>query len=294
MAVVVPVVTVTEAGTMTAELLLARLTMTPPLTAAAFSVTVQLSVPTPVIEPLLQLSALNTGTPVPVRLIKVEVPVVELLVKVKDPVSAPPAVGSNCTVSVAVEFGLIVSGKVAPEIVKPAPATVAALTVTAEDPVEERVRVWLAVEFTLTLPNVMLDALTPSVIEAALRVRAVAWDTPAALAPRVADCAVFTAVTLAVKLAELLPAATLVAAGTVTAALLLVRFTVRPPAGAAVFSVTAQLSDPAPVIDPLAQVTLVNLGTPLPCRPIRRRDPLVALLVRSSSPVSEPVAEGSN
>lgn len=140
----------------------------------------------------------------------------------------------------------------------------------------------------------MLAALTPRVIEAALSVRAVAWDTPPALASRVADCAVFTAETLAVKLAEVAPAATLVAAGTVTAALLLVRLILRPPAGAAEFSVTAQLSVPAPVIDPLAQVTLVNLGTPLPCRPIRRRDPLAALLVKSSSPVSDPVAEGSN
>jgi hypothetical protein len=140
----------------------------------------------------------------------------------------------------------------------------------------------------------MLPALTPSVIEAAFSVTAVAWDTPPALAPSVADCAVFTAVTVAVKLAEVPPAATLVLAGTVTAASLLVRFTVRPPAGAAEFSVTAQLSVPAPVIDPLAQVTLVNLGTPLPSRPIRLRVPLAALLVKSSSPVSDPVAEGSN
>jgi len=95
LAVVAPVATVTEAGTITAELLLARVTRTLPPTAVAFSVTVQLSVPTPVIDPLLQLSPLNTGTPVPVRLIKVEVPVVELLVNVNEPESAPAAVGSN-------------------------------------------------------------------------------------------------------------------------------------------------------------------------------------------------------
>jgi hypothetical protein len=140
----------------------------------------------------------------------------------------------------------------------------------------------------------MLDALTAILIEAALSVSAVAWDTPPALAPRVADCAVFTAVTVAVKLDEVPPAATVVVTGTVTAASLLVRFTVRPPAGAAEFSATAQLSVPAPVIDPLAQVTLVNLGTPLPCRTIRHTDPLAALVFKSSSPVSEPVAEGSN
>ena len=67
---------------MTAELLLARLTANPPLAAATFSVTVQLSVPAPVIDPLVQLSPLNTGTPVPLRLIKVEVPLKELLVNV--------------------------------------------------------------------------------------------------------------------------------------------------------------------------------------------------------------------
>jgi hypothetical protein len=79
---VAPGATVTVAGTVTAELLLARLTANPPLAAATFSVTVQLSVPAPVIDPLVQLSPLNTGTPVPLRLIKVEVPLKELLVSV--------------------------------------------------------------------------------------------------------------------------------------------------------------------------------------------------------------------
>ena len=101
-AVVEPAATVTEAGTVTDELLLARLTAKPPVGAAAFSVTVQLSVPAPVIEPLVQLSALSTGTPVPLRPTAVEVPVEELLVRVSEPEMAPAAVGSNCTVSVAV------------------------------------------------------------------------------------------------------------------------------------------------------------------------------------------------
>jgi hypothetical protein len=62
LAVVDPAATVTEAGTMTAVLLLARFTVKPPLAAAALSVTVQPSVPAPVIGPLLQLSPLKTGT----------------------------------------------------------------------------------------------------------------------------------------------------------------------------------------------------------------------------------------
>jgi hypothetical protein len=101
LAVVDPAATVTEAGTVTAELLLARLTVKP-LAAATFSVTVHLSLPVLVIDPLLQLSPLNTGTPVPLRLIKVGVPLEELLVRVNEPAAAPAVAGSNCTVSVAV------------------------------------------------------------------------------------------------------------------------------------------------------------------------------------------------
>jgi hypothetical protein len=83
-------------------LLLARLTANLPLAAAAFSVTVHKSVPALVIDPLLQLNPVSTGTPVPPRLTAVEVPVEELLVRVSAPVAAPAAVGSNCTVNVAV------------------------------------------------------------------------------------------------------------------------------------------------------------------------------------------------
>jgi hypothetical protein len=73
-ALVAPAPRFTVAGTVVAELLLARLIAIPPLAAAAFSVTVQLSVPALVIVPLVQLNPLSTGTPVPLRLIAVEVP----------------------------------------------------------------------------------------------------------------------------------------------------------------------------------------------------------------------------
>jgi len=53
-------------------------------------------------EPLVQLSPLSTGTPVPLRLTTVEVPLEELLVNVSEPEAAPAVVGSNCSVSVAV------------------------------------------------------------------------------------------------------------------------------------------------------------------------------------------------
>src|SRR5579863_1547356 len=94
--------TVTEAGTVTALLLLAKLMAKPSVVAAVFNVTVQLSVPAPVIELLTQLSAVSTGTPVPVNATEELVPVEELLLIVNAPFAGPAAVGSNCTVSVAV------------------------------------------------------------------------------------------------------------------------------------------------------------------------------------------------
>jgi hypothetical protein len=60
-----------------------------------------------------------------------------------------------------------VIGNVTPETVKPVPLTVAALTVTAEVPLEDRVRVCVVAVFTLTLPNDRLDELTLSDIAAA-------------------------------------------------------------------------------------------------------------------------------
>jgi hypothetical protein len=94
--------TVTDAGTVTAELLLATLTVVPPLGAAPFSVTVQESVPAPVIEEFVQESALKVAAPVPLKL-TVDVPPAEaLLVIVSVPAAAPEVVGSNCTCRVAV------------------------------------------------------------------------------------------------------------------------------------------------------------------------------------------------
>ena len=102
LAEVAPAATVTDVGIVTDELLLARLTVKPPVAAATFSDTVQLSVPAPVNDPLLQLSPLKTGTPLPLRLITLVVPLEELLVSVREPETAPAAAGSNCTVKIAV------------------------------------------------------------------------------------------------------------------------------------------------------------------------------------------------
>ena len=84
-ALVAPAGTFTELGTVTAELLLDRLTVSPPLGAEVVSATVQASVPDPVMAPLLQdsaLSAAGAGIPVPLRLSTAALPVEELLLMV--------------------------------------------------------------------------------------------------------------------------------------------------------------------------------------------------------------------
>jgi hypothetical protein len=117
---------------------------------------------------------------------------------------------------------------------------------------------------------------------------------PVELAETVTACATFTAETVAEKLPLVAPAASVIEAGTAKAGLLLLRLTFNPPLGTAALINTVQLSVVAPVIVVLAQFNWVSLGTPLPCNPILFKDASDELLVMSSSPVAEPVAEGSN
>ncbi len=88
-ALVAPAATVTEDGTVTAALLLDRLTAWPPVPAAAVNVTVQASVPAPVIDEFVHDNALTVldpvpaaATPVPLRLTSGVGSVDELLVTV--------------------------------------------------------------------------------------------------------------------------------------------------------------------------------------------------------------------
>lgn len=154
--------TVTVAGTVTAELLLARLTVVPALGAAPFRVTVHESVPPPVIEELVQESALKVATPVPLRLTVAAPPEEALLEMVSVPVAAPEVVGSNCTCRVAVWFGVNVTGNVAPETVKPVPVIVAELMVSVPLPLEVSVTDCDVGVFRLTFPNERLLALRVS------------------------------------------------------------------------------------------------------------------------------------
>jgi hypothetical protein len=100
------------------------------------------------------------AVPVPLRLTTAVLLVDELLWTVNWPDSAPVAVGSNCTFSVADCPGFKVTGNVAPDTVKPFPLGVAELIVTGAVPVEVNVRGSLAGVFTVTLPNVRLAALS--------------------------------------------------------------------------------------------------------------------------------------
>jgi hypothetical protein len=74
--------------------------------------------------------------PVPVRATLVVPPLVESLLTVNCPAAAPATVGLNLACSVTDWFGLSVTGKVAPDTLKPVPLTVAALMVTGAVPLD--------------------------------------------------------------------------------------------------------------------------------------------------------------
>jgi hypothetical protein len=155
--------TVTVAGRVTAGLLLERLTLSPPLPAAALRVTVQASVPDPVIEALVQKSALSvpgSAVPVPLRLTTANGFVEELLVRVIAPATAPTAEGSKLTISVAACPWLRVSGKLTPDMLNPAPVSAPALMVSGAVPEEVRVTdCGVAAVFTMALPKARLPVL---------------------------------------------------------------------------------------------------------------------------------------
>lgn len=101
LALVAPAATVTDAGTVIALLLLESATVNPGWLAAAVSVTVQLSVPAPVIELLLQLRLLRLplffNCPCPFRCTVFDPACLLSLVSVIVPVAVPVEVGENAT-----------------------------------------------------------------------------------------------------------------------------------------------------------------------------------------------------
>jgi hypothetical protein len=190
-------------------------------------------------------------------------------------------------------------GKLAPEIVKPLPITVAALTVTADAPVDVRINDCVAGEFRFTLPKAIVVAFRLSVGASVPNCSGKISVTLPALAVSVAVCAELTADAVAEKLAVVDPATTVTEAGTLTAELLLARFTAKPPLAAAALTVTVQLSLPAPVTAAWLQLKELNSGefvalavVPTPLSPIVSFPSAVALLPILNCPAAVPVALG--
>jgi hypothetical protein len=285
-----PAATVTDAGTVTAVLLLAKFTVSA-LAVAPVSVIVHASVTAPVTDALAHVIPLTPGCPVPLSAI---VEATEtLLVMVTVPLTAPATVGSKPIVSTAVWFGLRVIGALIPDTENPAPATVAPLRISCAVPEDVIVTVFVAAAFRSSVPNATLVALKLSAGAAGFSCRAKVSVMEPAVAVRVAVCAVVTAVVVAVNQTLVTPAATVTEAGTVNALLLLVSVTAVGVVGADV-SVTVHASVPAPVSDALAQETALSVAGPSPF-PVSVIVPgVVALLPIVTNPIAVPVVVGLN
>jgi hypothetical protein len=283
-----PAATVTDAGTVTALLLLAKLTVRA-LAVAPVSVTVHASVTAPVSDALLHVTPFTAGCPVPLSAIVAALEALLLIVTV--PLAAPATVGSNPTVSVAVCPGFNVNGVLIPDTENSAPLTATPLIVSAVVPDDVTVTACVVAAFSSSVPNATLVELRLSPGTAAFSCMANVPLTPPAVAVSVAVCSVLTDEAVAVNPALEAPAATVTDAGTVTAALLLARFTVRGPAAAPV-SVTVQASVAAPVSDALPHVTPFTAGCPVPLSAIVAA--LEALLLIVTVPLAAPATVGSN
>src|SRR5258707_8151899 len=101
----------------------------------------------------------TVAVPVPLRLTTAVLLVDESLWIVNCPEAAPAVAGSNCTFSVTDCPGFKVTGKVAPDTVKPVPVNVAELMVTGAVPVEVSVTGCVDAVFSVTSLNIRLTAL---------------------------------------------------------------------------------------------------------------------------------------
>ena len=102
----------------------------------------------------------TVAVPVPLKLTTAVLLVDESLWIVNCPEAAPVAVGSNCTFRVTDWPGFKVTGKVAPETVKPVPVNAVELTVTGAVPLELSVTGCVDGVFSATSPNTRLTALS--------------------------------------------------------------------------------------------------------------------------------------
>jgi hypothetical protein len=191
--------------------------------------------------------------------------------------------------------GIKVTGRVGAETEKPVPVMVAELMVTAAAPVEVTVTVCVVDVPTDTLPKARLAELTVNAGSAISTSTLVLAETPPSLAVRTTVWGLVTVEAVATKPAPVAPAAMLTDAGTETAELLLERFTVIPPLGAAVLRVTAQESVPDSGIVPMLHVRELIAGAsinPIPLRPTTGSESVPTLLVMDSWPEAAPDSEG--
>jgi hypothetical protein len=286
-----PEAIVTEAGTVTALLLLTRLT-TVALVATLDSVTVQASVPAPVSVALVQETALSGDAPCPVPLTPILGVLDALLSMSNVPFTAPATVGLKPIVSTAVCPGLSVIGALIPDTENPDPETAAPLSTRSAVPEDVSVTVWLVATFSGSVPNANFVALTVSAGVTAFSCNAKVSETPPALAVSIAVCVTRTDVAVAVNAALEAPAAIVTDAGTVTALLPLATLTtVALVAGA--LSVTVQASVPAPVRVAFVQETAFSAVPACPVPLSASVAGLAALLAIITDPLTAPEVAGS-
>ena len=151
-------------------------------------------------------------------------------------------------------------GKVPPERLKPDPVITAELTVTGAVPVDVKVTGSVDGVFSGRLPNETLSGLMVNVGTEALNCRENVLTTLPPVAISTTDCAEVTGDTLATNLALVAFAGTNTVPGTATATLLLARFTLNPPLGAAALSVNVQPLVPDPPMDALLQVNPLSVA----------------------------------
>lgn len=190
--------------------------------------------------------------------------------------------------------GFNVIGVVIPVAPNKAPATETDEIVTGAVPADVSVTVCVAVLFTATPPNETLLAFSVSFGEPTLSCRESALEVLPVVAVTVADCALVTEATFAVKAAVVAVAGTVTALGTVTAPLLLARPTFTPPVGAEPDKLTVQASAREPVIEVLLQETALTVGDTVVPVPLRLTVAAGAVLEIDSCPVVELAAVGSN
>jgi hypothetical protein len=211
----------------------------------------------------------------------------ELLLMLSCPVAEPTARGLNVSVTVTACPGFSVAGRLTPEAENPLPVTVREFTVTGAVPLEVGL-------FTTTPPNETLVAFRVSVGVPALSCSETVREELPVVAVSVADCALVTDATFAVKVALVAVAGTVRALGTFTAVVLLARLTLIPPVGAEPDRLTVHESANDPVIEVLLQLTALTVGATVVPAPLRVTVAPGALLEIVNCPVDELAVVGSN